>query len=233
MPTVPGLIFRHFRGEQDYPAMAAVINASKVVDGIERTSSAQEMAHTYAHLSNCDPRTDMIVAEVNGEVVGYGRGWWQQEPNGPRIYGHVGFLKPAWRRRGIGGAMLQFLQRRLREIAATQPDAVPRFFNTYVADTETGTEALLQRDGYTAVRHSYDMARPTLDDLPDAPMPAGLEVRPVLPEHYRAIWDADNEAFQDHWGYSPPTEADYQAWLSSPVIFTPELWRVAWDIETN
>jgi hypothetical protein len=58
------------------------------------------------------------------------------------------------------------------------------------------------------------MVRPSLGDSPDFPLPPGLEVRPVNPEHYRAIWDADVEAFLDHWGYAPPTEDDYQRWLN-------------------
>ena len=60
-------------------------------------------------------------------------------------------------------------------------------------------------------------------------MPEGLEVRPAKPEHYRVIWEADVEAFRDHWGFSEPTEDDYQRWLNNPVILQPELWKIAWD----
>jgi len=34
-PDIPGLTFRGFRGEADYPAMLAVIEASKQADGLE------------------------------------------------------------------------------------------------------------------------------------------------------------------------------------------------------
>jgi GNAT superfamily N-acetyltransferase len=36
------------------------------------------------------------------------------------------------------------------------------------------------------------------------------------------------EAFRDHWGSSPFTEENYQAFISSPQ-FQPALWQVAWD----
>ncbi len=85
----------------------------------------------------------------------------------------------------------------------------------------------------SAVRYGYLMVRPDLENIPDFPLPEGLEVRPVRPEHYRAIWDANTEAFRDHWGFAEPTEADYQAWLNDPVIFTPELWQIAWDTATD
>ncbi len=232
-PHIPGLTFRRFQGEEDYPKMAAVIEASKAVDQIERTNSVEEIAHSYSHLVNCDPRQDMIFAEADGEVIGYGRAWWAHQSSGERIYWHIGFVKPAWRRKGIGSAMLRFLQNRMALVAAEERGDGPRYFQAFVADTELDTEMLLKKHNYTAVRYGFEMVRPDLEAIPDFPLPAGLEVRPVLPEHYRQIWDADVEAFKDHWGYSPPTEEDYQFWLANPVQFTPALWQVAWDVDTN
>jgi ribosomal protein S18 acetylase RimI-like enzyme len=56
------------------------------------------------------------------------------------------------------------------------------------------------------------MVRPLDEPLPDAPLPVGLEVRPVLPERYRQIWAAIDEAFQEHWGWTPSDEAENQAY---------------------
>jgi mycothiol synthase len=229
-PAIPGLAFRRFRGPSDYPHMVAVIDGSKVADKIERTETADDLARNYAHLTNCDPYQDMLFAEIDGRVTGYSRVTWWQEEDGPRIYLLFGFLLPEWRRRGIGRAMLRANQRRLREIAATHPDDGPRFFQSWAADTEASAEALLQSEGYTAIRHAFDMRRPSLDNIPDFPLPEGLEVRPVQPEHMRAIWEADQEAFKDHWGFSPGTEEDYKGFLDFPHA-DPSLWRVAWDGE--
>jgi len=77
------------------------------------------------------------------------------------------------------------------------------------------------------------VVRPTLNHILDVPLPAGLEIRPARPEHYRAIWEASNEAFRDHWGFVQPTEEDYQAWLNDKTIFQPDLWQIAWDIQTQ
>ena len=54
--------------------------------------------------------------------------------------------------------------------------------------------------GSRPIRWFFEMRRPTLDDIPDAPLPDGLEIRPVTPDLHRTIWEADTEAFQDHWG---------------------------------
>ena len=46
----------------------------------------------------------------------------------------------------------------------------------------------------------------------------------------RLIWEADVEAFRDHWGYVEPTEASYQRFLAFPYN-DPTLWKIAWDDE--
>jgi mycothiol synthase len=63
-------------------------------------------------------------------------------------------------------------------------------------------------------------------------LPDGLEIRPVSPEHYQALWKSVDETSKDEWGYTEPTENDYQEWLTSPH-FQPHLWQVAWDIINN
>lgn len=230
-PNIEGLVFRRFRGAEDYPKMVAVIEASKVEDKIERVDSPEQVANVYEHLTNCDPYNDMIFAEVDGQVVGYARAFWFQEESEkrPLIYFTLGFLAPQWRRKGIGSAMLHFLQNRMREVAAGHPQEFPRLFSADVNQNEVGTKAMLEKEGYSPVRHWYLMVRPDLENIPEAPMPEGLEVRPVLPEHYRQIWDAESEAFRDHWGYSEPKEEDYQQWLNDKAVFQPDLWKVAWD----
>lgn len=231
VPDITDLIFRGFRGDVDYPHMVAVILGSKDEDGIERSDTVEEMANHYAHLNNCDLNSDLLIAEIDGEVVGYQRvTWWQEEATSKRIYGTgIGFLLPEWRRMGIGTAMLRWAEERLREIAAGHPDDGERLFENWASDTEVAKHVLLEGEGYKPITYGAQMVRPDLDDIPDLPLPDGLEVRPVRPEHYRAIWEADKEAFRDHWGYAPPTEEDYQQWLHDPVVFQPELWKIAWD----
>jgi len=227
-PATPGLTFRPFRGESDYPAMIAVLKGSKVADQIWEGEIVADIANQYAHLTNCDPFQDVLCAEVDGEMIGYNRVFWYTEVEGNRLYVHFGFLLPEWRRQGIGRAMLHHSECRLREIAAQHPADGPRFLQSEAASTQPGVEALLLGEGYTAARHEYEMARETLDNIPLAPLPEGMQVRPVQPEHYQAIWDAKEEAFRDHWGYRPETEEDYQRWLED-AKFDPGVWRVAWD----
>jgi mycothiol synthase len=227
---IPGLAFRGFRGEADYPAMLAVIEESKTADKIERTDSLEDITRNYQHLQNCDPYQDMLFVEVQGEVIGYSRVWWNQTDDGKRIYGEFAFLKPEWRHRGIRRAMLRHNERRLREIAARHPQDEERWFEAWCSEGEEHWEALLVDAGYRAVRHGFQMVRPDLEDIPDLPLPEGLEVRPAQADQYRAIFDAAKEAFRDAWEHSDDwwTDEELESWQQEPT-FQPELWQVAWD----
>jgi ribosomal protein S18 acetylase RimI-like enzyme len=72
------------------------------------------------------------------------------------------------------------------------------------------------------------MLRPSLEDIPEIPLPEGLEVRPVTSEHHTVIWKAAEEAFRDHWGETQWHDEYFDEWQESPT-FQPELWQVAWD----
>jgi mycothiol synthase len=227
-PDIPGLIFRHYRGESDLPLVVAVSNARRAADQVDEVVTVEDIAGLFRPSHNFDPGRDAFIVEVNDRAVAFGRLWWRIENTGARAYIHVGGVHPEWRRRGIGRALLRLKERRLREIAADHPRDGPRYFQMFVFETEIDAQALVKSEGYAPVRHFFEMVRPTLDDIPDAPLPDGLQVRPVVPEHYRAIWQAKDEAFRDHWGAFAATEWHYQNWLNDPN-FDPTLWRVAWD----
>ena len=227
-PKIPGLTFRHFRGEADYPHMAALIDACKVADGVERTTAVEDIARNYRHLENCDPQTDMIFAEVDGQVIAYGRIWWDDLLDGIRLYHPFGFLHPDWRHKGIGNALWTVAERRAREIAAAHPQEKHKFFQVEPMETEKDLIALLESQGYRPVRYEMYMVRDLREPFPEAPMPPGLEVRPVREEDIWPIFHASNEAFRDHWGSRDETEEEHKTFMESPA-FRPELWKVGWD----
>jgi len=234
-PAIDGLVFRGFRGPEDYPAMVAVIEGSKEADQLETATTVEDIARDYNHLINSDPYQDMLFVEMRGEVIGYSRVYWWQLADGAYIYGHFANLLPTWRGQGIRHAMLHHNERRLREIATRHINSngrghAERYFECWANKTETHWRALLTEAGYAPVRYGYLMVRPDLENIPDLPLPDGLEVRPVRPADYWTIWYAAKEAFRDHWGYNEDEWADtnFENWQESH-IFTPEIWQVAWD----
>jgi mycothiol synthase len=228
---IDGLRLRGFQGDDDFPKMMDVSDESKRADDIDHNETLKGLQVSYQHLVNCDPTTDMLMVEVDGTLVGYSRVWWQQVEDGPRGYLHFAQLLPTWRGTGLRRLMLRYNEHRLRAIAADHDGAAPRTFECWAGEGETDWIELLEGEGYRAIRYSFEMVRPNLDEIPDAPLPAGLEVRPVQPAEIPQIWAAAREAFRDHWGFSEAEWADdgwFAAWQELPS-FKPALWQVAWD----
>ncbi len=230
-PNIPGLSFRHFKGESDYPGMLAVTQACREADGVEEVDTLEDIARRYSKLKNCDPYKDMVMVEADGKLIGFTRVAWQEELDGTRVYRHFGLLQPGWRGKGIGTALLRRNENHLREIARSHPQSAPKFFEGGTYDNVTGLVGLFESEGYKPVRHGYDMVRPDLENLPDVSLPEGIEVRPVDKENreqMHQIWEAEVEAFRDHWGESTVEEADFERW-DIWGNFQPELWQVAWE----
>ncbi|MFO7664047.1 MAG: GNAT family N-acetyltransferase [Chloroflexota bacterium] len=232
-PDVPGLVFRHFRGPDDFAAIAAIGNASRMADGSEWIVTADEVKLEFEHLEHFDPAQDILMAELEGEPAGFAQAEWWQELEGPYRYGIGLNVLPAYRGRGIRRALLRWVEGRLAEMAMDHPPHTEKTYSFFAPDKATGWIAQLTAEGYQPVRYFYKMSRPLSGPLPDFPLPEGLELRPATPDHYRLVWDAANEAFRDHWGYTQHPDEYFDWWLADTTTFQPELWQVAWDIEQN
>ena len=223
------VVFRTFRSDDDYADLARIITASARGDGDDRVETPEGLASAYGHLDRCDPTRDLLVAEVDGRPVGYSRVWWDQEPDGPRVYKQVCFLDPEYGGRGIGSALFAWNDARLREIAS-EHDATEKLLEAWAADRNPAATALIRGAGYEPVTYMAEMVRPSVDDLPDHRLPDGLEIRPVREQDLRPIWEAEKEDFRDHWGYVEPTEEGYERFLAFQYNDLT-LWKIAWDDE--
>lgn len=228
-PPIPGLRFRRYAGREDHAEMLRVYSAAHEADGVEEVETLEQFDLNYSTLVNCDPERDIVLAEADGELVAYARVFWQDLVEGGRAYECFGFVHPTWRRRGIGGAMLRHNERRLREIAAGHPDVSPKWFGSEGADADPGNTAMLRSAGYEPARWFYDMVAPSLEAIDEPPMPEGLELRPATRDQYRRIWEAEAEAFRDHWGEAEWSEEDWTRFEADPDNEDPRFWRVAWD----
>jgi ribosomal protein S18 acetylase RimI-like enzyme len=227
-PPPPGLVLRHLRMPADLSAMNAIANAIRASYGETFFTTEEDFARFYANPPGSDPARDVVVVEIDGAIVGYGRAAWHAEPPDARVYEVIAFIDPVRSGADVFRAVVDALETRLRAIAATHPPG-PKRFETSGGDLAPERDALLTARGYEPVRWYYSMVRPHLDDLPDSPLPEGLEIRDVRPEHLRPIYDAAIEAFRDEWSFREPDPDGFQRFLDDPETADAALWRIAWD----
>jgi ribosomal protein S18 acetylase RimI-like enzyme len=70
-----------------------------------------------------------------------------------------------------------------------------------------------------------------LDGPPAEPkLPEGIELRPFIKgEHDVAVWQAQNEAWRDHWGSHDVTLEEWKRSRFDDPEFDPTLWQIAWN----
>lgn len=225
-----GVILRPFAGDPDLDAMVEIFTSANEADGIDERVSREQLANWIAFPKpNFDPGKDVVVAEVDGRPAGYGWTSWVDTNDGLRDYLTRGFVHADFRRRGIGTAILAHNEARLLEVARSQETDRPRFFIGFAPDARVGAVALLTGAGYRPVRYFFDMLRPTLKEIDVPPMPEGLEIRPAEGRaQLRRLFDADVEAFRDHWGGFDASDESFEQWMADPDL-DPSLNVVAWD----
>jgi mycothiol synthase len=85
----------------------------------------------------------------------------------------------------------------------------------------------LAERGYAPLRFFFHM-RIDLNGPPPAPeWPEGIEVETFRPGEERAVHDASEEAFADHWEFAPHSFEEFLHELVGVEDFDPSLWLVA------
>lgn len=225
---IPGLTASRVHRTADLVGIAAVMNASLAADRNGERLTPELLTHAYAHPVNWDPQEDALYLKAAATPVGYAYTEWREGGGSDCLHWIHLYLPPEWRGQGLERAMHSHMEHRAQQVAAAGPPGARHLFDTMVPETWPARAEMLLARGYTAARYFYEMQRSLEGNLPAVDPPAGLEFRPALPAHYRAIWEADVETDRDSWGYVEPTEESYRAWVESPDL-DPSLWRVAWD----
>ena len=172
-------------------------------------------------------RDTFVVETLHGPLAGY-----DQFDNDYRhaILEAEGYVHPRFKGRGIGMALLRAVEQRAQEeISLAEPD-VRISLRSPINNRDQAAHELHIKEGYIPLRYYWRMEI-NLTAPPASPnFPEGIELRPfVKDEHARAVLDAQNESFRDHWGNHAET---YEQWAPRKFgrrEFDPSLWMIAWE----
>jgi ribosomal protein S18 acetylase RimI-like enzyme len=232
IPTaVPGLILRPVRWPEEAQAIVDVNNAARLAGGSLFLMSVDVMRNYYDHVVNSVLADDLRLAEVDGRPCGYVRVEWHDENRGGRVHGSALYVTPD-APDGSFAVLLDWIMSRNADVAAAQGQVDrPRVVSVSTIIEPPGAREALEALGFAPVRFSFEMLRPSLEEVPECVLPAGLEVRPVERADVRRIWEAETEAFSGHWGSTADdrSETYWEEFLADPLNAQTDLWQVAWD----
>jgi mycothiol synthase len=229
---IPGLTLRqHTGGTAPAVLMAPIANAVYASNRMGEITTVADLENWLGHTTNgFDPSADVVLAEVNETLVGYAWVDWVDTTDGLREFRLGGYVHPDWQGRGIGRRLLAWQELHARAHAAAAASTRPLGLGSWASDLNAAKVRLLAAAGYATARYFFEMLRPTLEEIQVPPPPDGLEIRPIGRDRVsqKQLWDADVEAFADHWGGFDSSDAAFEAWLARPDQ-DADLWVVAWE----
>lgn len=232
---VQGVVFRKFRGGSDIGQMWHVRQEVAKWDRVDPQSSREGLPTeeefvkewTGAEIGN----PECVIVEKANQVIGYSRILWWTENDNKRVYLHLGWLLPGWRHQGIGTAMLHLCQSLIGEMVARDGITTKVELATNVSSTEQDAARLMEVEGYKIVHTLSDMVLSDLVALAPANFPPGIEVRPVISEHFRAVYEVYADAYSTFEMAQKADEQAFQDFVAYELAGDTALYRVAWSGE--
>ena len=172
-------------------------------------------------------RDAFLVETKDGHVVGF-----EEFENGKDHYQLYtdGYVHPEFKGLGIGTSLLRTIEVRAREDVKLAAPDLRVFIRSSIDNKDEQGHSLHKTEGYLPIRYQWRMEIKLQETPPAVTFPAGIELRPfVKEEHSAAVWQADNEAFRDHWGSHDSTFEEWSHRKFGKSDFDPTLWMIAWD----
>ncbi len=221
LPLPEGLTARPMRPE-DMDAIVALETAAEPVDDTGQHDSAEDLTAWFVN-DLVDLHLDTrVVLTAGGELVGWASAI--APPTFRDAYGvHLeGRVRPDWRGRGIGRALLAWQLERGTQLHAERHPEAPARLTVLVLTTMPSLEALVRRAGLEPLRWFFHMERP-LTDLPPRRQVDGVELVPFSWDRDDDVRRAHNAAFTEHYGSSERDVASWQVMFTGQPSFRPDL----------
>lgn len=223
----PGLSLRPVQWT-DVDAVAKLIYAVCEADGDTTVAVTPAELKNEWNNDGFKLETDAVLVQTDaGRVVGYEEFGNTHEHYSLRTDGYV---HPDFKGLGIGTTLLRTIEARARAEMDLAAADLRVFIRSTLDSKDEAGNTLHRAEGYFPRRYHWRMEI-KLEAAPAAPVwPEGIELRPFDREaHARAVWEATNEAFRDHWGSHDVSLDDWQHGRFGRTDFDPTLWLVAWD----
>ena len=209
--------------DEDAPAITDLFNQlGRALYGVD-VMSLDEVTKWFTSPKS-DPGRDFRLAELpDGTLAGFGS--VADVANDHDILWLRVTLHPELGTEAMGEELMSFADARARDLGVAGHSLV----HASCSSKDAGVIALYERYGYKLVRHFFRMETDLTEPPPPAVWPEGVELRALdLERDLEAVYAADEEAFEDHWGFFRIDFATWKHWMTGGN-FDPTLWLIAYD----
>jgi len=141
---------------------------------------------------------------------------------------HEGGVHPSYRGRGLGGQLLDWAEQTAVPLHDDRFPGRPLSLSSGCLSRNAEAVALHEQRGYHPVRRFHTMARDLSAAIPQAVIPAGVQVTGYTPEMAGHALLVRNEAFRDHWESTETSTQSWEHFLAS-TAFRPRFSFLAYE----
>jgi mycothiol synthase len=203
--------------------LAATVEIMRASEEIEYGEAETSLDDVRGYVASVDLRSGAwLVVDAEDRAVAFGS---LRPPRAARFFG-FGLVHPEHERQGLGRFLVGKLELEARARLEEVPPGPGVFVSTGASNRNARARQLFEQAGFRQVRRFWDMTV-NLDHPPAPPRwPTGVTVSTVGPDQQRALHEAIEEAFQDHWNSAP---SSFEEWERRRLAqeFDSGLWFVA------
>lgn len=157
---------------------------------------------------DADPAVDMLLAFTpSGELVGSA---WVWADVGFKRIELTNYVHPDWMEHGIGSMLIEWSEARAKEMATAAPAGERVVARHWAWSTAEPAKRFFAHHGYAPIRYFNTMEIVMSEPPPTPAWPESITVREmVVGQDEPSLYEADCDAFQDHWGFTPDTFASW------------------------
>ena len=170
----------------------------------------------------------LLVFAPDGQLVGYAR---VRNVANVKFYVFIR-VHPDFAHSGIQAYLLHRMEEFVRQCAATIPGDARITMEAWIDEANVPMRKLFEQEDFSIVRSTWRMEI-EMEQTPLEPvLPQGIIIRPFVPgQDERATFEANDEAFLDHWGHVPGNYIEWLRWAIEREDFDPNIYFLACENE--
>lgn len=209
----------------DVDVVLELINAADMFDYGEIDMTVEDLLDDWTDVDL--EHNAWLVREPGGRAVGYGE---VQARGGVQLRIYL-VVHPDRRREGIGDRLLSRIEERALELVPEAPEGARVTLEGFGPGDREIERNLAAKHGFRHQRTFWRMVIEMTEAPPPPVLPDGIAIRTYDPERdERAVFEAVEDAFSDHWNHIPMSFDEWVARTKRPD-FDPTLWFLAVDGE--